>query len=96
MSNLGERVAGSGPMQIVDQFVGYEAVYHQGLTMRHYKNKKPRQIYIVSARLPITRSIAVPVRQEPDQMYEWPVKAVLDLTPYQQISPLTTISTWDA
>ena len=46
MSKLGERVARSGPMQIVDQFLGYEAVYHQGLTMRHYKNKKPRQIYI--------------------------------------------------
>ena len=46
MSKLGERVACSGPMQIVDQFVGYEAVYHQGLTMRHYKNKKPRQIHI--------------------------------------------------
>ena len=91
MSNLGERVAGSGPMQIVDQFVGYEAVYHQGLTMRHYKNKKPRQIYIVFARLPITRSIAVPFTLRQDQTYEWPVKAVLDLTPYKQISPLTTI-----
>ena len=91
MSKLGERVARSGPMQIVDQFLGYEAVYHQGLTMRHYKNKKPRQIYIVSARLPITRSIAVPAKFKPDQIYEWPVKAVLDLTPYQRISPLTTI-----
>ena len=93
MNNLGERVACSSPMQIVDQFVGYEAVYHQGLTMRHYKNKKPRQIHIVFARLPITRSIAVPFEEGlgPDQIYEWPVKAVLDLTPYQQISPLTTI-----
>ena len=91
MSKLGERVARSGPMQIVDQFLGYEAVYHQGLTMRHYKNKKPRQIYIVPARLPITRSIALSFEYGPDQMYEWPVKAVLDLTPHQRISPLTTI-----
>ena len=91
MSKLGERVARSGPMQIVDQFLGYEAVYHQGLTMRHYKNKKPRQIYIVSARLPITRSIGTYSVVETRQMYEWPVKAVLDLTPYELISPITTI-----
>ena len=91
MSKLGERVARSGPMQIVDQFLGYEAVYHQGLTMRHYKNKKPRQIYIVPLRLIITRSIALPFEEEPGQMYEWPVKAVLDLNTYQKISPITTI-----